>query len=313
MENNLYYKYSDYLKCKYNEKVYKIPINLPLSCPNRINGAGCTYCGENAVGYESLENTMSVSCQLSKNIAYIGPRYGSGKFIAYFQNYTNTFLSPSLFKKYMNECARDDVVEISVSTRPDCVDERYLDILKEVSLKTGMDICVELGLQSVNHRTLQLINRGHGLAEFIDAVLMIKKYGFTISAHMILNLPYDDLSDVIEGAKILSALKVDFVKMHSLYICKNTKMESEYLSGNLDLKDVDDYVKKASEFLAYLDKDIAVQRLVSRAPKQDTVFCNYGISWWKIRDFIHEYMTENNLYQGCKCDYLGGKNVKNFK
>lgn len=306
----LYYKYSDYLKNKYGEKVYKIPINLPLTCPNRTKEGGCTFCAQNAVGYESLENKLGVKEQLEKNINYIGPRYGAKKFSAYFQNYTNTFMSTEAFEKYMLDALRDDVVEIAVSTRPDCINYKYLDILDKIHKETGTDICIELGLQSVNYKTLEKINRGHSLAEFIDAVMMIKKYDFTISNHMILNLPYDDLTDVIEAAKILSALKVDFVKMHSLYICPNTSMEKDYLAGKLDLKDVDDYVKKSALFLAYLDENIVIQRIVSRAPKEDTVFCNYGISWWKIRDYIEEFMTKNNLTQGCKCDYLGGKNVR---
>lgn len=309
----LYNSYSNYLKEKYNEKVYKIPINLPLTCPNRIDGAnGCSYCSENAVGYEMLSNQISVKEQLQKNIDYIGKKYKAKKFIAYFQNFTNTYMSVNDFEKYMNCVVRDDVVEISVSTRPDCINENYLNILNDIKRKNNIDICIEMGLQTVNYKTLKKINRGHTLAEFIDAIMMIKKYNFDIAVHMILNLPYDDLEDVIEGAKILSALKVDFVKMHSLYIAKNTVMENEYLSGKLDLKTIDDYIQKASEFLAYLDKKIIIQRLVGRAPKEDTVFCNYDTSWWKIRDYIEEYMTSNNLSQGCKCDYLNGKSVRNL-
>ena len=150
------------------------------------------------------------------------------------------------------------------------------------------------------------------MAEYIDAMIRIKKYDFDVSTHMILNLPYDTLEDVIEAAKILSALKTDFVKMHSLYIAKNTVMEKEYNLGKLSVGTVEDYVQKAGEFIAYLSKDIVIQRLVGRAPKEDTVFCNYDTSWWKIKDMIDEYLISNNLIQGIKCDYLNGKEVKKF-
>ena len=309
----LYNSYSSYLKEKYNEKVYKIPVNLPVTCPNRLDGGnGCTYCSDVAVGFEMLSNEISITSQLVQNIEYIGTKYKAKKFVAYFQNFTNTFMPLDIFEKCMMSVVRDDVVEIAISTRPDCISEPYLEILKTIKQKYKINICIEMGLQSVNYKTLIKINRGHTLAEYIDAVIMIKKYGFDISTHMILNLPYDDLTDVIEGAKILSALKIDFVKMHSLYIAKNTDMEKDYISGKLDVKTLQDYVEKAGEFLAYLDKNIVVQRLVGRAPKEDTVFCNYGVSWWKIKDYIEEYMIKNNLTQGCKCNYLNGKSVKRF-
>lgn len=309
----LYNIYSSYLKDKYRQRVYKIPINLPVSCPNRKDGlGGCSYCSDIAVGYEMLSNDMSVSSQLTKNIDYIGKKYKAEKFVAYFQNFTNTYLNLDDFARYMNDAVRDDVVEIAVSTRPDCVNDNYLDILAQIKERYSINICIELGLQSVNYHTLKLINRGHSLAEYVDAMIRIKKYDFEVSTHMILNLPYDTLHDVIEGAKIISALKSDFVKMHSLYIAKNTVMEKEYRDGKLNVGTIEDYVQRAGEFIAYLSKDIVIQRLVGRAPKEDTVFCNYDTSWWKIKDMIDEYLISNNLSQGIKCDYLNGKEVKKF-
>ena len=238
MQKKLYNVYSQHLKSKYNEKVYRIPINLPVTCPNRdgnIAKNGCTFCSDKAAGFESLSNELSVKEQLQKNIDYIGPRYKAKKFIAYFQNFTNTYLPLDRFEMYMSESIRDDVVEVSVSTRPDSIDERYLDILKKVQDAHNVNITVELGLQSINHKTLININRGHTLAEFIEATNLIKSYGFDVVAHMILNLPYDDETDIIEGAKILSSLKVDGVKLHSLYLIKDTKMASQVENGEISL------------------------------------------------------------------------------
>ena len=315
MQTKLYNVYSQHLKSKYNEKVYRIPINLPVTCPNRdgnIAKNGCTFCSDKAAGFESLSNELSVKEQLQKNIDYIGPRYKAKKFIAYFQNFTNTYLSLDRFEMYMIESIRDDVVEISVSTRPDSIDERYLDILKKVQDAHNVNITVELGLQSINHKTLININRGHTLAEFIEATNLIKSYGFDVVAHMILNLPYDDETDIIEGAKIVSSLKVDGVKLHSLYLIKDTKMASQVENGEINLCSLEEYIKRVALFLAYLSPDIVIHRLLGRAPKEDTVFCNYATSWWKLKDIIEAYMVENNLYQGCYFNYLGGKTVKKF-
>lgn len=298
----LYYSYGQYNKEKYNEKVYKLPVNLPLTCPNRdgkIGTGGCSFCDDLGAGFESLENTMSVSEQIKQNMEYIGKKYKAQKFIAYFQNYTNTYMPIEQFRDYMDQATKENIIGITVSTRPDCISKPYLDYLKEIE-KKGFEMVIELGLQSVNNNTLDKINRGHSVEDFIQAVKLIKEYGFDIIVHIILNLPYDTLEDVVEGAKILTELGVHGVKLHSLYIPKNCTMAKEYKEGLLYLGTVDDYVKRTAEFLIHLDKDIVIYRLVGRAPEVNSLFCNYGYSWWKIKEMIDNYMKENNYFQGMK-------------
>ncbi|AOT72189.1 TIGR01212 family radical SAM protein [Geosporobacter ferrireducens] len=310
-----YRTYSQYLREKYGEKVYKIPLNLPVTCPNRdgiLGRNGCIFCGEEGTGFESLCNKISVSEQLDQNIKYIQEKYKAGKFIAFFQNFTNTYLPLSDFKGYMGEVLQDNVVEIAVSTRPDCIHDDYLEYLKDLQYRTGKNISIELGLQSVNYYTLQKINRGHTLAEFIDAMLKIKKFGFSSCVHLILNLPWDHEADVIEGAKILSALGVEQVKLHSLYIVKGTEMGRQYENGQIKLISLEEYVDRVITFLEYLDPNIVLQRIIGRAPEENTLFCNWGTSWWKIKDMIDEKMEHTDSYQGKKFNYLNGKAVKHF-
>ncbi len=305
-----YYPYSEYLKNKYGEKVYKLPLNLPVDCPNRINGRGCSFCAESGTGFEALDNQVPVREQLEKNRIHIERRYHAHKFIAYFQNYTNTFLPLEIFEKYVKEAAGyPGIVEIAVSTRPDCISREYLDILKSVSQKVC--ITVELGLQTVNYHTLIQMNRGHTLAEFIDAVFAVKRYGFELCTHIILNLPGDSLTDVIETAKILSAMKIQTVKAHSLYIAKNTALCESYEKGRISLCSKDEYLERLAVFLEYLDPQIAVERLFSRVPEKDSVFCNWGCSWWKLRDELLDTMRKSGRYQGRRFDYLGGAALKN--
>lgn len=299
--NELYNEYSKYLIKKYGEKVYKLPVNLPVTCPNRdgsLGIGGCTYCSEVGAGFEMLENTMTVKEQLSKNKEYIRKKYKASKFIAYFQNYTNTYLQLEKFKEFINQAAIPDIVEISISTRPDCIANEYLEFLYEFSRNTKINISIELGLQTVNYHTLKKINRGHGLAEFIDAVLRIKKYNFEVCAHVILNLPYDNMDDVIETAKILSVLKLDQVKLHSLYIMENTVMGDLYKEGEIFPFSKDDYIDRVINFLENLDKNIVVQRLIGRAPKENSLFVNWGMSWWRIKEEIEEHMRIAESYQG---------------
>ncbi len=304
----LYNEYSIFLKEKYGEKVYKLPVNIPCTCPNRdgtIGYGGCTFCADVGTGFEMLENTISVKEQIEKNMQYISKKYKAKKFIAYFQNYTNTYLRLEEFKKYINEAVGKNIVEISISTRPDCIGSEYLEFLKEVKDLHDVNISIELGLQTANYHTLISINRGHTLAEFIDAVMRIKKYGFEVCTHVILNLPGDDIIDAKETAKILSVLKVDQVKIHSLYIMENTKMGILYKNKEITVIDEEEYVERVIVFLEHLDKNIVVQRLVGRAPEKNSLFVNWGMSWWKIKDDILEKMENEGRHQG-------SKSIKNY-
>lgn len=309
-----YNRYSNYLKNKFNEKVYKVTINQPLTCPNRDGNCGrggCAYCGEKGVAFETPDATVDIKTQLNENISVIGKKYNANKFIAYFQNYSNTYMSLADFRNMLEQVEHPDVVGVSISTRPDCINEQYLEVLDEFGKKTGYDICVELGLQTVNYHTLAKINRGHSLAEFIDAVLRIQKYGFETVVHLILNLPWDSIADVIESAKVVSALNLTHVKLHALYLVRDTMMGDQFLNGEFELISAEEYKERVITFLRYLKEDIVVQRIIGRVPEDYALFANWGTSWWKIHDEIIVQMTTNNFKQGDLCDYLNGKALKN--
>ena len=306
---------SAFYKKRYGEKAYKIPVALPLTCPNRDGSAGvggCTFCGEIGAGYENRPASMTVKQQIDETVVHIAKKYKAYKYIPYFQNFSNTYLPPEKFRQYVEEACLEHVVGIAIATRPDCVHDAYLDILKDIQTKYGIDIYVELGLQSVNYHTLQKVNRGHTMAEFIDAVLRIKHYGFEVCAHMILNLPWDTMDDVIEGAKTLSALQVDQVKLHALYLVKNTKMARDYEAGEFTLISAEEYARRVVEFLRYLDPKIVLQRLVGRAPEENTIFTNWSMGWWRVQDLIDQIMEDEDISQGSGYDYLHGAAVQKF-
>ena len=306
---------SVFYKERYGEKAYKIPVALPLTCPNRDGSAGvggCTFCGEIGAGYENRPASMTVKQQIDETVVHIAKKYKAYKYIPYFQNFSNTYLPPEKFRHYVEEACLEHVVGIAIATRPDCVHDAYLDILKDIQNKYGIDIYVELGLQSVNYHTLQKVNRGHTMAEFIDAVLRIKRYGFEVCAHMILNLPWDTMDDVIEGAKTLSALQVDQVKLHALYLVKNTKMARDYEAGEFTLISAEEYARRVVEFLRYLDPKVVLQRLVGRAPEENTIFTNWSMGWWRVQDLIDQIMEDEDISQGSSYDYLHGAAVQKF-
>lgn len=310
---NLYYKYSDFLKEHYHTKVYKLPVNLPVTCPNRLENSGCTFCSEIGTGFEAMPASVPVKEQLEKTQEYIRKRYKAEKFIAYFQNYTNTFMP----LERLEECIRDaaeieDIVEIDISTRPDCIREDYLDMLSNFSKASGIQIGIELGLQTANYHTLESIRRGHGLSEYIDSCLRIKSHGFLLCTHVILNLPGDNLSDVIETSRIISVLRNDLVKIHSLYIAKGTAMGSDYEKGLLDICSKEGYFVRLQNFLENLSPKIGVERLFSRIPEEDSLFCNWQTSWWKLQEEFTTHMESAHSFQGKNFHYMNGPALKYF-
>ena len=266
-------------------KIRGKPVNLPVSCPNRAGGRGCTFCSEMGTGFEAASSLTSVKDQLMQTREKIEKRYHAHKFIAYFQNYTNTFLPLPRLMAYMEEAVRfPEIVEISL----------------------------ELGLQTVNYHTLKKVNRGHGLAEFLDAVLRIAPYRFPVCAHMILNLPGDDMEDVVESARILSALPVEMVKLHSLYIPKDCLLYEDYIGGKITICSKEEYLDRLVRFVIHLRKDIVIERLFSRIPEENAAFSNWQTSWWKLTEMWEQRMEENDYRQGCLCDYLNGAALRRW-
>lgn len=311
--NNPYYSISQYYKDTYGEKIYKLPVKLSLTCPNR-DGAkcygGCIFCGETGGSFENLPSYLSVDAQLSQNKDYIGKRYKANKFIAYFQNFTNTYMSLDEFKEIIRACEKDYIVGVSISTRSDSITEDKLIFLKNWSKEFDKDIIFELGLQTANYKTLDILNRGETLADFIEACNLINKYGFRICTHVILSLPWDDIRDVRETASIINALNVKEIKIHSLFVIMGTKLYEMYQNNEFIMPTKEEYIENVIEFLRIINSDVAVQRLVGRAPEEETAFCNWDTSWWLIRDEIIEKMNRNGFVQGDKSQKVVFNKIK---
>lgn len=303
----IYNKYSDYLKNRYGEKVYKLPIKIDGTCPNRdgvISYGGCAFCGEEGGSFENLPSTLSVKEQVKTNKEYISKRYKAKKFISYFQNYTNTYLDIEKFKAMIKDSIIDETVGIYISTRPDCINFEQLEFLEKLRMDKNIDIVFELGLQTANYQVLEDINRGHGLADFIKAIMDLKSYGFETCIHVIIGLQGTNITDTIETAKILSVLGVEQVKIHALYILKNTKYGKMYQEGDFEPISLEDYINQVVVFLRYLSDKIVIQRLIGRSSEENSFFSNWGMSWWKIQDLILDRMEKNGYTQGDLNSYL---------
>ena len=290
-------KYSEFLKNKYGERVYKIPINTGGTCPNRDGKkgiGGCIFCGETGTDFELLPKEMEIEKQIEKNIEFIRKKYKANKYLIYFQNYTATYLPINDFKRYLKIAENtENAVGVSISTRPDCLDGGHLEELKTLK----KDVYIELGLQSANDETLEKINRCHTTADFISGAKKVKDYGFYLDIHLILNLPFDKNEDIMKMAEIINEVKPDSIKIHSLHIPYKTRLYDMYINNEFKIISKEEYFERLDILLSNIDKNIAIQRLFSRAPKEDTAFCNWNTSWWKLEE---EYLSKQRWYKKIK-------------
>lgn len=304
--NNIirYKKYSDFLKEKYGQKVYKLPVNIEGTCPNRDGSkgvGGCTFCSEVGAGFESHSHKVSIEEQILANREKISKGYGAKKFIIYFQNFTGTYMPFEKLKDYIEQAVKackGDGVEVSISTRPDCLDEEYAVKLLELCKELEVELTFEIGLQSVKEDTLLRINRGHGVEEFINCAEFLNRLGIRYCVHMIIGFPWESREDVRESAVMLRDIGAPEVKIHSLYILKGTTMGEDYLRGSLVPISLEEYIDRVVEFIRFSGKDTVFQRFLGRAPKEESLFCNWSTSWYKIMDMIDLRLEELNAFQG---------------
>lgn len=292
-----------YLKERYGEPVYRLPIDAGFTCPNRdgtLSTGGCIYCDATGSGF-SVNKKLSIQEQMKERMEKLRNR-GIGKFMAYFQANSNTYAPIPKLRELYSSALLEDVIILDISTRPDLVPNEVLELLADY--RKSVDVFLELGLQTVNYHTLRKLNRQHTLAEFVDAVIRAKKYGLEVIAHVILNLPWDNLEDVVETAKIISALQVDGVKLHSLYVVKDTPLEILYRKGKIKIGSLNEFINRAITFLEYLDPKIVIHRLAADPPHVGTVFGNWGLPKIEILNRIEKEMILRGSYQGKKYAYL---------
>jgi hypothetical protein len=306
---NRYYRYSAYLKQKYARKTYKITLNIPSGCPNRdgtLSKDGCIFCAPDGSGHENAASGVALQTQWKTAKALIEEKYKAEAFIAYFQSFSNTYLPEEQFENYMQTAAQlDSCVALAISTRPDCIAESHLSFLSALKKETGVDISIELGLQSANDDTLKVLNRCHTAADVLDVGARIKKAGLELCLHMITSLPWDSERDVIHAAGIANELDCESVKVHSLYVPKGTMLEEMVRTGKVTLLSQEDFIDRTIVFLEHLDADIAVQRLVSRVTEERDSPYGWHKSWWKVLEELEAEMDKRDSFQGKNVNICG--------
>jgi hypothetical protein len=264
-----YYQFSEYLKERFGCKVYKVTIDAGFTCPNRdgkVGWGGCTYCNNKGFSANTRQTPAPISRQVRQGMEFMRRRYKAEKFLAYFQAYTNTYAPiETLRSNYDEALAFDDIVGLSVGTRPDCVAEPVLDLL--ASYQSSREVWVEYGLQTIHDRTLKLVNRGHDYASFLDALERTKRRGFKTCVHIILGLPGETKADMMATAQALSGMGIDSLKIHLMHVLKNTPLEKDYEEGRFEALQFDEYVGLVCDFLEYIPPAVSIQRLTADGPR----------------------------------------------
>jgi len=298
----LYNDYNTYLKTRYGTKVFRIGIDAGFTCPNRDGTkgtGGCVYCNEEGSRAAYAERGDTVGQQLTRRIEHLRKRLNAKKFIAYFQAFTNTYAPTDTLKKiYDSVLPFEDIVGISIGTRPDTVDSDKLKLIS--SYKDRYNLWIEYGLQSAHDRTLESLNRGHNYNDFEQAVDMTKRRGISICAHVILGLPGETRDDMLETARRLNALRIDAVKIHVLHILKGSALEKLYYEGKVNILEQAEYIELVSDFLENLSWNIIVQRLTAQGKASSHIAPAWAMDKTGTIARVEECLKKRGSRQGIK-------------
>lgn len=301
LDNKRYHTLNYHYTNKFNTRVFKVSLNGGFSCPNIKNGKGCIFCSSKGSGDFAGNMEDNLLTQFNNIKTMLNNKWPDTKYIAYFQANTNTFAPVKILKKKFEEVLTfENVVGISIGTRPDAISDECLEYLKDLNKRTYLTI--ELGLQSMHDETLKLINRGHDLKCFDDCVKKLRDNNINVVVHIINGLPYETKEMMIDTVKHLNKLDIQGIKIHMLHILKNTPLEEFYNNTKFKILEKEEYVDIVVSQLELLDEKIVIHRLTGDGAIDDLIAPLWTIKKVCVLNDIDKLMKKNNTYQGIKKD-----------
>ena len=294
--------YGHYLRRRFGLRVSKVNVDAGFTCPNRDGSkgtGGCIYCNNVSFSPSGTQSVVPLEEQMAAGMAYHRIRFGSEKFIVYFQKYTNTYGSVELLSDlYRRALDHPDVIGISVGTRPDSLSDDALDLLTDIA-RTKY-VCLELGLQSMDDAILKRINRGHSLDDFIGAVKRAAGRNFDICAHLIHGFPGESAAEFLKTSGLMAALPIDSLKLHQLHAVEGTELAAMYRRGEFMPLTLEAYIATVADFLELLPPRITIQRLYGSAPLEICVAPKWGLKNNQMWYAIVNELTRRGSWQGCR-------------
>ena len=301
--NKRYYTYDCYLKRRFGKKCVKIALDGGFTCPNidgTISKGGCIFCSEKGSGDHTPPCNIPLEEQFEQGKKLIAGKWQDVFYIPYFQAHTNTYAPLDVLKENFDQAIKlPDTVGLSISTRPDCLADDTVSYLQELSKKTYLT--VELGLQSANDQTLKLINRGHTLEQFTKGFFKLKNAGINVCIHIINGLPGESYDHMMDTAKYVADLCPHALKIHLLYILKNTPLADMYERGEFAALERDAYVKLVCDQLEMIPQDVVIERVTGDGVKEDLIAPLWSTKKTMVTNEIDKEFVKRGTFQGFLC------------
>lgn len=298
-----YYSLNEYIRQTYNTKMYKLSLSGGMTCPNRdglIDNRGCIFCSAGGSGDftgAALSKDNNIDIQIDTAKALVSRKYSGSDYIAYFQSYTNTYADVNYLRRlFYDVVKRPEIRILSIATRPDCLSSDIIELLAE--LNSIKPVWIELGLQTIHERTAKYIRRGYTFDVFEEAVRNLNRIGIRPIVHMIIGLPGENESMILETAKYLSHCNISGVKLQLLHVLKNTDLAQEYFNGSVDILSLTQYSEILGKIIKLLPPDCVIHRLTGDGPKNLLIAPLWSSNKKNVINTINRYLQENAIIQG---------------
>ena len=292
------------LRKTFGQKVMKLSLDGGFTCPNRdgtIGGRGCIFCGEEGSGEFAGSRSLSIKAQIEEQKKLLSKKWNTDKYIAYFQNFTNTYSSyEDLKEKYYAAISEEGVVALAIATRPDCLSGLVLELLTEINKKTYL--WVELGLQTIHDRSAKFIRRGYPLHVYDEAIEKLNKRNIKVVTHLIFGLPNETRKDILESVKYVADTHTWGVKFHLLYIQRETDLYKYYLSNPFPIFNRDEYISLVVDGLELLPDNMVTHRLTGDGKRDLLYEPRWSLDKLRVLSGIDKELRIRNSYQGIKYD-----------
>ncbi len=301
-DNKRYYTHNYYLRHKYGKKVFKVPINLGLSCPNRDGtkgSGGCTFCSGMLSGDFAGNPKDSIKEQFDVVRQTLHKKWPDALYIPYFQAGSNTYGEIEFLREAFFSAAEfENAVGVNIATRADCISDECADMLSALSKVTNLE--VELGLQTASDITAKRINRCHSFEDFLEGYNKLKRRGIDICVHIINGLPGESREDMLKTAETVAMLHPHSIKIHLLHVIKGTRICEEFLNGDFDEMTLEEYVETVCDQLEILPKDVVIERVTGDGKKETLVSPLWSLKKFCVMNEIDKTMAKRNTFQGAK-------------
>lgn len=295
-----YHALNPFLREKFGEKVYKISLDAGFSCPNRdgtLSKTGCLFCSDRGSGDFAGDRNFSITRQFEEIQGVMAKKWKGGKYIAYFQAYTNTYADPDTLRALYEEAVtQEGVVALSIATRPDCLPPAVLEVLAEY--RDRVYTFVELGLQTVHDKNARKINRGYDLPVFEEALEKLRALDIDVVVHVIFGLPGETPEEMLETVDYLAGQDIQGIKFHLLHLMKDTPLVHLYERQQLEFLTMEDYVRLVAESIARLPEEVVIHRLTGDAPRALLIGPQWSMRKWAVLNAIDAYLEAQDLWQG---------------